>query len=97
MASRWVDRDGSNKIVTVYSSEQAGLEKLDDTHPDIVAFFTVTPPTPAERIASITGDDDLQIVTFKMIFKLHNRLLIQEGKTEITVDDFLIFLEGELT
>ena len=100
MISLWVDRNGLNNIKGLHPVAQYdGQEKLTDEDQEVLDFLN--PPiislTPSERIDLITDGSDLNIVTFKMIFKLHNRLLIQEGLPVITVAEFLTFLEGELT
>lgn len=93
----YIDRDGSNAIIAVYKNQQSvGQEFLDDNDPEVVAFLNPPAPTPAERVANITGGNDLVVVIFKMIFKLHNRMLAQEGQPPKTFAEFLIFLEGEL-
>jgi len=60
-------------------------------------YVAPPPPTPAERIATITGGSDVQTVMFKMLLRLHNRVLTLEAKPTISVSEFLTFLEGELS
>ena len=63
----------------------------------IAPYITPPLPTPTERIATITSGNDLQTIIFKMLFKLHNRILVLERRPTVSVSKFLTFLEGELT
>ena len=97
MKTVWIDRDGSNNIITLYGVEQRpGQEKLADDSQEVIDFRNPPPPTNSERIQVITGGSDLQIVMFKMLFRLHNRVLVLESKPTIDTAAFLTFLEGEL-
>ena len=98
MGKFYIDRDGSNKIETLYRREQTpGQEALDESHADVVAFINPPAKTKAERIEAITGGSDLHNLVFKSIFKLHNRLQVLEGKPATTASQFLTFLENELS
>jgi len=80
--------------VTPFTPEEEIIADQKDA--DRLAFKTLF-NSPIERIKRITDGDDLRIVVFKLLFKLHNRILVLEGSPEITVNQFLTFLEGELS
>ena len=46
MGNIWVDRDGSNKIITTYGTKQERKEKLLDEDSEVIAFLAPPPDKP---------------------------------------------------
>ena len=89
MESKWVDRDGSNNIILVYSNEQFdGQEKLTDQDQEVIDFLAPPPPplTDAQRIDRAFSQTDAGHVTKGMFLEFENRISALEGgpvKSEI--------------
>ncbi len=97
MEIKWVDRDGSNKVITVYGTKQfEGQEQLDETHPDIVAFFNPPPPTDEERIDAAFPQTDTARVIFEALFELINRVIVLEAGTAVDRAQLKTWLKNKL-
>ena len=83
------DIDGIITETPFTPEEEATSDQMEAN----ATFFHSSP----ERIKRIVDGDDVRSVIFSMIFKLHNRVRVLEGKPTISVTQFLTFLEGELT
>lgn len=85
--------NGEITITPFSPEEEAIADQLEAELLTSTTFYNSN----SERIKRVTEGSDLNIIIFKMIFKLHNRVLTLESKPTITVLEFLTFLEQQLT
>jgi len=88
--TRYVQRDGTGKIVAHFANPQPGLtaEALPDTHPDLLAYASASAPPPAPQQAerAITSDAALKGIVRALArrFGLTEQQLIDAIKAELT-------------
>ena len=66
--SRWVDRDGGNKIISVYPVEQRpGQEKLNDQDQEILDFYNPPYATTVTEARQRKRKEELKIAMDKFV------------------------------
>jgi len=97
MGMIWLDRDGSNKIITLYANEQfSGQDKLDEGHPDILTFLSRPTPTNSDLIDQAFPQSGVGRVLFEILFELINRVITLENGTVVTKAQFKTFLVNKI-